>query len=243
MKVLLIGYGKMGRAIHEILCQRNHQVVGIVDTHRNDEWEQALRKEPEVAIEFSTPGSAVNNLLHCFEKGIPVVCGTTGWYDRLEEVKGRCERHQSGLFYASNFSIGVYLFDRINAFLASLMDRYPQYDVSIEEIHHVHKLDYPSGTALTLANSITDSLARKSRSVAYLNTLPPASAPEELLIHSIREAEVPGTHRVTYTSEVDDIRLEHVAKGRGGFALGAVLAAEFLVTRKGVFTMKDLMQF
>ena len=243
MKILLVGYGKMGHMVEQVAHRRGHKIAGVIDSAEPGAWSAGEPEKADIAIEFSTPQSAVDNLRRCFEAHLPVVCGTTGWYDRMDEVRELCDKHGTALFYASNFSIGVYIFDQINARLAEIMEGYPSYDVSMEEIHHIHKQDYPSGTALTLAHTILEHLHRKKGSVAYLNSEPQPHLEDRITIHSLREGEVPGTHRVCYSSEVDEIRLEHVAKGREGFALGAVVAAEFLLGKHGVYTMRDLMHF
>src|ERR1043166_8414616 len=234
MKLALIGYGKMGRTIESAAIARGHEIVLKV-TRKNirntglDEY-----RKVDAAIEFTAPPAAVNNILLCFEAGIPVVCGTTGWHEKLDEIKQTCTAKNGTLFCASNFSIGMNIFFRINSLLASLMNNYPEYDVCMEEIHHVHKLDRPSGTAISLANQIISALKRKNK--WSLNDTDENS----ILITDKREGEVPGTHIVRYQSEIDDIEIMHKAHNRRGFALGAVLAAEFIAGKKGIYTMDDL---
>lgn len=233
----------MGRLIEQIALQRGHHIVATIDNNTPQPWPAEWLQTSDVAIEFTTPNAAPHNIKNCIQAHLPIVCGTTGWYDHLPQIKALCTQHQGTLFYASNFSVGVYLFNQLNIYLAKLMERFSAYDVSMEEIHHCHKLDYPSGTALTLAEGIMENLLRKKNIVTYLNNNPkPKTEDTDLAIHAVRTGEVPGTHRVDYTSEVDEIHLEHRAKGRDGFALGAVLAAEFLLQKKGIFTMQDLMQ-
>jgi len=237
MKIALLGYGKMGREIEKTALTRQHQIVLKIDAYNLHELTPENLSQAEVAIDFSTPGSAFSNIMKCFESGIPVVCGTTGWHDRLDEVKKLCADGGHTFFYASNFSLGVNVFFALNKFLATLMDPLTNYDISLKEVHHIHKLDAPSGTAITLAN---DLIARVQRKKQW--ELNQASDPFTLKISAFREDEVPGTHVVTYNSEVDTIEISHVARSRAGFAMGAVLAAEFLQGKKGVFTMEDLMK-
>lgn len=237
MKLALLGYGKMGREIEQVALQRNHQVVLKVDAHNADIFTKDELREADTAIEFSTPATAVPNILKCFEAGIPVVVGTTGWMDKLEEVTKKCREKNQTLFHASNFSIGVNIFFKVNEYLANIMNRHPEYAVSLEETHHIHKLDSPSGTALHLAQGIFQQMSRKTK---WVNQ--PTEKAEELPIFSKREAEVPGTHIVQYSSAVDEIKIAHIAHSRKGFAFGAVLAAEWIAGKKGVYTMKDLLQ-
>jgi 4-hydroxy-tetrahydrodipicolinate reductase len=237
MKIALFGYGKMGREIEKIALARHHQIVLKIDADNLHELTPDNLSKAEVAIDFSTPASAFTNITTCFDIGIPVICGTTGWHDRLEEVKKLCVEGNQTFFYASNFSLGVNIFFAVNKFLASLMNSMTSYDVSVKEIHHIHKLDAPSGTALTLANDLMERVGRKKK--WELNR---ASGPEVLKITAVREGEVPGTHVVTYESDVDTLEISHVARNRSGFAYGAILAAEFVLGRKGVFTMEDLMR-
>ncbi|HTB31089.1 MAG TPA: 4-hydroxy-tetrahydrodipicolinate reductase [Bacteroidia bacterium] len=238
MKIALIGYGKMGRAIERIALAKGYDVPLVFDETNLKDFTVENLKTADVAIEFSTPGSAVTNILKCFDAGVPVVCGTTGWLDRMEEVKKTCNEKNGAFFYASNYSIGVNLFFRLNVYLARLMKTHPEYFASMEEIHHTHKKDAPSGTAIALAEGIMKENDRISKWV--LNVDEPKD--NELGIESIRIGEVPGTHTVYYTSECDEIKISHEAYSRKGFAEGAVHAAVWLAGRKGVFGMKDLLE-
>ncbi len=231
MKIALIGYGKMGKAIEQVAKQRGHEIVAIID---KDENKDDLTKA-DVAIEFTTPQSAVDNYLECFENNIPVVSGTTGWLDRYDFVTEVCEQKNQAFLYASNFSIGVNVFFELNRKLADLMGRYPEYKVSMEEIHHTEKLDAPSGTAISLANDI---IKRHPKKTAWGLDV---EAEDILSITAKRINRTPGTHKVIYESEVDSIEIEHQAKSREGFAIGAILAAEFIKDKTGVFSMQDLL--
>ena len=237
MKIALLGYGKMGKEIEQIAFQRKHEIILKSDEHNAKTVSAADLQKADAAIEFSTPESAVENIYKCFDAKIPVVAGTTGWYDQLTDVKKNCSRKQGALFYASNFSIGVNIFLKVNLHLAKIMDNYLDYEVSLEEIHHVHKLDAPSGTAITLAGGILKNLQRKK---SWVNR--ESKKTEELSVISKREGEIPGTHIVKYSSAVDDIELIHQAHNRKGFALGAVLAAEFMKEKKGIYDMDDLLK-
>jgi 4-hydroxy-tetrahydrodipicolinate reductase len=237
MKIALFGYGKMGKEIEQIALLRGHEIVLKIDLNNIKNISKEDLKKCDTAIEFSTPASAMVNMKKCFDAGIPVVVGTTGWYDKLEEVKKICEEKNGCLFYASNFSIGVNIFFKVNEYLAKVMNNYPDYNISMEEIHHVHKLDSPSGTAISLANKIIENVKRKKK---YVNTK--TEKADELEIISKREDEVPGTHSVKYFSSIDDIEIKHTAHNRKGFAMGAVLATEFMKGKKGIFGMNDLMQ-
>lgn len=236
MKIALIGYGKMGKEIEAIARKRGNEIVLILDEDNIDLVAVTDLKKADVAIEFSAPHAAVSNIYKCFDAGIPVVVGTTGWYDRLEEVKKTQAEKAAGLFYASNFSVGVNLFFELNRFLAELMEKYADYEVSMEEQHHIHKKDAPSGTGITLAEGILENIPRKKK-----YSIHETGNKEDIFIKVVRECEIPGTHIVRYTSAIDDIEIKHVAHSRKGFALGAVLAAEFMVGKKGIFGMKDLM--
>ncbi len=238
MKIALIGYGKMGKAIEQIALDRGHRIVSVIDVNNPEEFQSDSFKSADVAIEFTTPATAFDNYMKCFAEGIPVVSGTTGWTDRLGEIHEKCEKEGKTFFYASNFSIGVNIFFALNKHLAKIMNGFPTYDVGITETHHIHKLDAPSGTAITLAEGILGSVARKERW-----TLETAELPTDLPIHAIREGEVPGIHEVVYESDVDTISIKHDAKSRAGFALGAVVAAEFTVGKKGFLGMDDMLQF
>lgn len=236
MKLALLGYGKMGKEIENTALERKHSIELTIDINNQHDLIAVNLRKADVAIDFSTPGSAYGNIMKCFEADIPVVCGTTGWLDRFDEVVGYCKANQKSFFYASNFSIGVYLFFDINRKLARVMNRFTDYDVSIEETHHIHKLDAPSGTAIALAKDIISEIDRKKQWELGNET-----KPESLLIKAIRENEIPGIHKVTYDSAIDSISVTHSAKNRKGLAQGAVLAAEFIYNKKGFFTMSDLM--
>lgn len=238
MKIALIGYGKMGKTIEQIALSRGHQIVSVVDINNPEEIRSDNFKRADVAIEFTTPATALGNYMNSFAAGVPVVSGTTGWLDRIGEVKEMCEKEGKTFFYASNFSIGVNIFFALNKHLAKIMNNFPGYDVKMMETHHIHKLDAPSGTAITLAEGILDTLDRKDRW-----TLETASQPTDLPIHAIREGEVPGIHEITYESDVDTISIKHDAKSRAGFALGAVVAAEFAAGKKGFLGMEDMLKF
>lgn len=237
MNVLLIGYGKMGREIEKILVAKGHTVVHIIDeSNAADLNLDNLRTiGADVAIEFTTPDSAFENIRTCIGAGIPVVCGTTGWLDRYDEIVELCREDFGALFYATNFSIGVNIFFRLNELLAHMMDTFPEYDVRMEEIHHVHKKDAPSGTAITLANGITSHTGRKS---GWTMAKPD---PDEIFIAAGRSGEVPGTHTVEWDSETDSIVIIHEAKNRQGLAKGVVMAAEFLRGKTGVYSMEDML--
>jgi len=236
MKVALIGYGKMGKEIESILIDRGHTVSLIIDIDNASDLDAAHLAGVDVAIEFTTPQTAFGNIMTCLEAGVPVVCGTTGWLDRLEEVKETCRSRNGAFFYASNYSVGVNVFFEVNRRLAELMERFPEYDVTVEETHHTQKKDAPSGTAITIAEGILENLSRKQKWVCGVTTVP-----GELEITAVRRSIVPGTHTVTYESAADQITLTHRANGRRGFAMGAVLAAEFLCGKQGIYTMKDLL--
>ena len=245
MKIALLGYGKMGRIIEQFALDRGHEIVLKIDENSLDQKTTENLQNADEAIDFSTPHSVISNSESCFEAGLPLVVGTTGWYDKIEEIKAQCEESNNSLLYASNFSVGVNVFFFVNEVLAKIMNRYPQYDVLVEEIHHTQKLDSPSGTAITIAEGILDGLNRKNEWVNELVGDGPEviTRPEQLLIESHRIEDVPGTHTVVYSSEVDDIEFKHKAHGRAGFALGAVLAAEWLQGKKGFYSVKDMFDF
>ncbi|MEI6887794.1 MAG: 4-hydroxy-tetrahydrodipicolinate reductase [Bacteroidales bacterium] len=236
MKIALLGYGKMGQEIHKLAEKRGHEIVLVIDG--DEAWldKGHLLAEAEVAIEFSTPETAVENIMHCFDAGIPVVVGTTGWIEDIEKIRQTCISTNKCLFFSPNFSIGVNLFFELNRFLASLMAPWGNYEISIEETHHVHKLDSPSGTAIVLANDIIRYNERKEKWVKELQ-----ENPDEVGIKSYRSEDIPGTHIIRYESEMDAIVITHTAKNRKGFALGALLAAEWLKGKQGFFEMKDLL--
>jgi len=236
MKIALIGYGKMGRTIEEIAISRGHEIVLKIDVSNATDLTLENLKKADVAIEFSTPASAVDNYHLCFSSGVPVVSGTTGWLDQKDEVEKDCKANEGCFFYASNFSLGVNLFFELNRKLARMMNAFDQYQVSMTEVHHTHKLDAPSGTAISLAEDIISEVDRVN---SWTINNPKSTA--ELPIEAIREGEVPGIHTVKYDSEVDYIEITHGAKSRRGFAFGAVLAAEFCQGRKGILSMKNLL--
>ncbi len=236
MKIALLGYGKMGKAIEAIAVQRGHEIVAKIDLNNAAERENLSPESVDVVIEFSSPHSAYDNLKFCMQKGLKVVCGTTGWLDKRTEIEGLATENQAAFFYASNYSIGVNLFFQLNKILARIMAPHQQYEIFTSEIHHTEKLDAPSGTAITLAEGIMENNPAKTSWVS--NEIPKAS---EIGIWSSREGKVPGTHAIKYISEVDEIEIKHTAYSRTGFAFGAVLAAEWLRDRIGIFGMEDLL--
>lgn len=238
MNIALIGYGKMGHEIEKIAKERGHNIVAIIDVSNTDDFNSPAFRSADVAIEFSTPASALNNYRQCFAANVPVVAGTTGWLEHMDEVKKACDEENQTFFYASNYSLGVNIFFVLNKYLARIMNNYSDYDVKMEEIHHIHKLDAPSGTAITLAEGVIENIDRKDR--WNLETEEKAT---DLAIHCIREGEVPGIHEIIYESEADVISIKHDAKSRKGFALGAVVAAEFVKGKKGFLGMNDLLKF
>ncbi|MCE5206283.1 MAG: 4-hydroxy-tetrahydrodipicolinate reductase [Porphyromonadaceae bacterium] len=238
MKIALIGYGKMGHEIEKIALERGHEVVCTIDIHEEEKFDSPSFSSADVAIEFTSPGSALQNYRRAFAAGVPVVSGTTGWLEHLSEIREACEKEGKTFFYASNFSLGVNIFFALNSYLAKIMNQFPAYDVRMEETHHIHKLDAPSGTAITLAEEILEHIDRKEKWV-----LDKTDKVDELAIKAFREGEVPGIHSVIYESEADSIRITHDAKSRKGFAMGAVLAAEFTRGRSGFLGMKDMFGF
>lgn len=238
MKIALIGYGKMGHQIEQIALERGHTIVSIIDVNNASDFDSDEFKSADVAIEFSTPDSAISNYRKCFEAHVPVVAGTTGWLDHMDEVKAACANGNQTFFYASNYSLGVNIFFALNKYLAKIMNQYLAYDVKMEEVHHIHKLDAPSGTAITLAEGIIENIDRKDRW-----HLEKEDKPSDVVIHCIREGEIPGIHEIIYESDADVISIKHDAKSRKGFALGAVLAAEFTNGKKGFLGMDDMLNF
>jgi len=236
MKLAIIGYGKMGHEIEQVALERGHQIIVTVDNET--EWSERLGlvESADVAIEFSHPSVALNNIQRTLETGIPLVCGTTGWYAAIESITNLCNKKNGAFFYASNYSIGVNLFMAINKKLAQLMENHHDYDVVMEETHHIYKADAPSGTAITLAEDI---MANNHSKTSWTIELP--AQKQELFIKPIRHRNTPGIHTVCWESTIDVIEITHTAKGRRGFALGAVIAAEWLKERKGIYTMKDLL--
>jgi 4-hydroxy-tetrahydrodipicolinate reductase len=237
MKILLIGYGKMGHVIEGIALLRQHQICGRIQSEGLNDSNRHLLNEADVAIEFTRPEAALNNIRVCIEAGLPVVSGTTGWLEQKPEAEAYAYEKGGAFFHATNFSVGVNLFIHFNRLVAQVMQKYPEYRLSLQETHHTQKKDAPSGTAITLAEEILKNYPLKEGWA-----LPPA--PEGMLeIEALRVNDVPGTHKAFYTSEVDTIELTHTAHSRQGFALGAVLAAEFLIGKKGSFGMEDLLGF
>lgn len=238
MKIALVGYGKMGKEIEKIALERGHEIVSRIDINRPDTFDDNNFKSADVAIEFTRPEAAFDNYMKCFDHNIPVVSGTTGWLDKKSEIEKACQQDGQTFFYASNFSLGVNILFEINKQLAKIMNKLKDYDVNMEEVHHTQKLDEPSGTAITLAEGIIDNLERKDKWT--LNEKPQSN---EIYIKAIREGEVPGIHTIKYDSPVDEIHIRHSAKSRKGFALGAVLAAEFTKGKSGMLGMNDLLNF
>jgi 4-hydroxy-tetrahydrodipicolinate reductase len=232
MKIALLGYGKMGKVIERIAIERGHEIVLKKDETNTYE---GLGKA-DVAIDFSVPSAAVENISSCFNSNVPVVSGTTGWLERYDEIISLCHEKKGGFISSSNFSLGVNLFFELNDYLAKIMAPYTSYSVVMEEIHHTQKLDAPSGTAISLAKGVIENSE-------YTNWTLDRAADNEIHIEALRIADVPGTHSVTYKSEVDSIEIKHTAHNREGFALGAVIAAEWLAGKQGVFTMKDVLNF
>ncbi len=230
MKFALLGYGRMGKAIEEIALQRGHQIVCKVDKDQND----GKLEEADVAINFSIPDAAVENISRALNQSIPVVCGTTGWLNTYEEVTQIAQENESAFLYSSNFSVGVNLFFKLNKILAQLMGQHKDYKVSMEETHHIHKLDAPSGTAITLAEGIIENSKITQWKLEEDGT-------NTLSIQSLREGDVRGTHIIKYESSIDKISIEHKAYNRKGFALGAVIAAEWIADKKGIFKMENVL--
>ena len=231
MKIALLGYGRMGKEIEQIALQRGHEIV--IKTSGETQYDIT---EADVAIDFSTPTAAYNNISNCFKHHIPVISGTTGWLNQYSEAVALCHENNCGFIYASNFSLGVTLFFELNKQLARMMTALQDYDVSIEEIHHTKKLDAPSGTAITIAEGI---ISESNKSTWVLD--PDSSEHSAIPIKAVRTSDVPGTHTVNYASEIDSISIQHKAHNRKGFALGAVIAAEWILNKTGVYTMKDVL--
>lgn len=251
MKIALIGYGKMGKMIEQIALNRGHEIVCKIDIDNQHDFESDAFKSADVAIEFTSPQSAYGNYMKTFAAGVKLVSGSTGWLEEHgEEIKNLCTTGGKTLFWSSNFSLGVAIFSAVNKYLAGIMNAFPEYDVKMEETHHIHKLDAPSGTAITLAEGILEKMDRKDKWVMGTLLAPDGSisgteecAANELPVSSIRRDEVPGIHTITYNSEADQITITHDAHSRKGFALGAVLAAEYTATHEGMLGMSDLFQF
>ena len=236
MKIALIGYGKMGHEIERIALERGHEIVCTIDIGEEDKFTSSAFGSADVAIEFTSPQSALQNYRRAFAAGVAVVSGTTGWLEHLDEIKDECHKNGKTFFYASNFSLGVNIFFALNNYLAKIMNQFTDYEIRMEETHHIHKLDAPSGTAITLAEGIIKQVERKEKWI-----LDEIGTSNELTINSYREGEIPGIHTVIYESASDTIRITHDAKNRSGFALGAVLAAEFTKGKKGFFGMNDML--
>lgn len=236
MNILLIGYGKMGKTIESIALKNGHTIAGIIDIHNQPDIKHA---KADVAIEFSRPEAAFENVKLCLESNLPVVCGTTGWLEKKKEIEQLCQQQQGTFFYASNFSVGVNIFFKVNAHLANMMNSFTTYNVHVEEIHHTQKKDAPSGTAITLAEEILGNVKRKTK---WVNTAEEQA--NQLSIRSFREDPAPGTHVVKYTSQIDDIEIKHTAHTREGFAKGALDVATWLVAekKKGVLNMDDYLK-
>lgn len=251
MKAAIIGYGKMGREIERILLERGHEIALVIDAHNAAALDAEHLRGIDVALEFTTPETAYGNLRTCIENRTPVVSGTTGWTSRLEELQILCRERGGALFYASNYCLGVNLMFRLNRQLAALINRVGGYDVWIEEVHHTQKKDAPSGTAITLAEGILSELDSKCDWVDYAPGIENATnrieraedaGPEQLVIESVREGSVPGIHAVSYESDDDRLELKHTIKNRRTLAMGAVIAAEFLCGKQGVYSMEDLLR-
>ena len=238
MKIALIGYGKMGKMIEQTAISRGHQIVSVIDIDNQQDFDSAEFASADVAIEFTNPTAAYGNYLKAWAKGVKVVSGSTGWMkEHGDDVRRMCSEEGKTLFWASNFSIGVAIFSAVNRYLAKIMNQFPQYDVELEETHHVHKLDHPSGTAITLADEIVGQIDRKK------GWAEDTTDPKLLRVDNIRRGEVPGIHTVRYDSEADLITITHDAHSRKGFALGAVLAAEYTNEHHGLLTISDMFKF
>lgn len=246
MKIALLGYGKMGKAVEKIAVAKGHEIVYKVSLENAFDFMPISLENVDVAIDFSMPSAAVDNILKCFEAKVPIVVGTTGWYDQFEEIKQKCLTEGQSMVHSTNFSVGVNIFFKLNKILAKMMAEQDEYDVMIEEIHHTEKKDHPSGTAISLADQILkehkSKTSYKGRLIYHENTPSQSLKPEELLIESKRIPDVTGDHMVKYESMIDGIEIKHVAKSRYGFAKGAVMAAEWLIGKKGIYTMEDILQ-
>lgn len=236
MNISLIGYGKMGKAIEETAVGRGHNIVLKINDENLQDFTKENTSKADVAIEFTSPHSAFDNIKKVLGYGVPVVCGSTGWTERIEEINRYCKEQNGAFLYASNFSVGVNIFFELNKKLAALMAPHPEYAISMEEIHHTQKKDAPSGTAITLAEQV---LAQATHKTRWINEQ--SNDPALLPIISTREDPAPGTHSIKYASPIDDIEIIHTAHNRQGFALGAVLAAEFIKGKKGIFSMKEVL--
>ncbi len=236
MKIAIIGYGKMGKTIEKLAVQKGHEIVLKIDDSNLKDLIVENLKKADVAIEFTNPESAFKNINLCFDANLPVISGTTGWLDKFDRIKQRCEKENHAFFYASNYSLGVNIFFKLNQYLAKMMNKFENFDVSVDETHHIHKLDAPSGTAITIAEGIINEMDRKNAWVKEK-----AESPEQIAVKSFREGEIPGIHTVTYSSDVENIVITHESKNREGLAQGALMAAEFIVGKSGIFGMDDLL--
>jgi 4-hydroxy-tetrahydrodipicolinate reductase len=236
MRIAIIGYGKMGKMVEEVAVQRGHEVVLKINIENTEDFTKDNCAKADVAIEFTGPSSAYEDVKQCIEYNVPVVSGSTGWNDRLPEIKEYCKQKNGSFLHTSNFSIGVNIFFEVNKLMAKLMAAHPEYEVMVKEVHHTAKLDAPSGTAVTLAEQILANLPRKK---SWVNN--PTENENELSIISERIDPAPGTHFVKYSSEIDDLEIIHTAHNRKGFALGAVLAAEYIHDKKGIFSMQEVL--
>ena len=251
MKIALIGYGKMGKIIEKIALERGHEIVSIIDVNNLDDFNSEAFKSADVAIEFTAPHVAYDNCIKTMDAGVKVVSGSTGWFQQHEaEMREKCEKEGKTLFWSSNFSLGVAIFAAVNRYLAKIMSNFDNYKVKMEETHHVHKLDAPSGTAITLAEGILENIGHKTSWVMGDLTNPDGTVTKgatpsatEIKIDAIRRDEVPGIHTITYGSDEDTITITHDAHSRNGFALGAVIAAEYAAGHSGLLGMKDLINF
>jgi 4-hydroxy-tetrahydrodipicolinate reductase len=245
LKIALLGYGKMGKAVEKIAIAKGHEVVYKVNLENSYDFMAVSLKNVDVAIDFSMPSAAVDNILKCFEAKVPIIVGTTGWYDQFDRIKEKCLNEGQAMLYSSNFSVGVNIFFKLNKLLAKMMSNQDDYDVMIEEIHHTEKKDHPSGTAISLANQIisdnSTKTAYKGRLIFNENMPSQSLKPYELLIESKRVGDVTGDHTVIYESLIDEIQITHKAKSRYGFAKGAVMAAEWIQGKKGLYTMEDIL--
>ena len=236
MKIAIIGYGKMGKIIEKIAIQKKHDIVLKIDDSNLNELTIENLQKTDVAIEFTGPNSAYKNIMLCFDAKIPVVSGSTGWLDNYNTVKERCEKENQAFFYASNFSLGVNIFFKLNQHLAKIMNKFEGFDVSVDETHHIHKLDAPSGTAITVAEGIISEMDRKDSWVKESS-----ENKKQIIVKSFREGEHPGEHTVTYNSDIENIIITHESKNREGLAQGAVLAAEFIIGKTGMLNMDNLL--
>jgi 4-hydroxy-tetrahydrodipicolinate reductase len=245
LKIALLGYGKMGKAIEKIAIAKGHEIVYKVNLENAYDFMSVSLHNVDVAIDFSMPSAAVENILKCFEAKVPIIVGTTGWYDQFDLIQEKCLKEGQSMVYSSNFSIGVNIFYKLNKILAKMMSNQEDYDVRIEEVHHTEKKDFPSGTAITLAKQIISEVNQKTEykgRLIFNENLPAQSVKDhEILIESIRVGDVTGDHKVIYESIIDEIQITHKAKSRYGFAKGAILAAEWIQDKKGLYTMEDIL--